>query len=44
MINPFMEKMYSLLDQDDPQDPSLLACPLHPVEEKSQKMTHRKSL
>lgn len=32
----FMEKMYSLSDQDDPQDPSLLAFQVHPVEEISQ--------
>lgn len=32
----FMETMYSLSDQDDPQDPSLLSFQVHPVEEKSQ--------
>ncbi len=32
----FIEKMYLLLDQDDPQVPSLLAFQVHPVEAKSQ--------
>ena len=40
----FMEKMYSLSDQDDPQDPSLLAFQVHPVEEISQFYVSTESL